>query len=624
MTPLLIVAAHETDAAASRTIIQETGIQAQVISANAQNVTDLVRGQLGEDGGVAVVYGQLASILKKQRNILVVDVVLTGQDMAVLLESACRRIGHAHPHVAFIGQRHMFSNPEPFGRILQADVFLYYVSSEAEIPGAIERAREAGVELIIGDEQIGSAAQSAGFAFMPIGTARDSLISALRIARRLSDSLVWERINAQTMRSLIQHSPSAVIRLNAQGEIVFVNAQAEKAIGKSGDEILGRKLLSLEELTPSSGLVRAIENRQDAYAIVLQFPRASYMADIAAITVEDENDGWMISMQEFAAIDDLDERIRQERSRRGYIAHEKFSHFPARSPQMRAVLDEVEAYAQYDVPILLTGEPRLPKARIAECIHNASLRRRNPFVSVDLGTIPPENQFDLLFGRPGGGDIGLVGQAHKGTLFLLDVHTLVPDCQRQLLSILRSGSFRRKDALEPIPVSVRLICSTFVDLMDLVRSGQWMWQLANTLLGLSLRVPPIREMPEDIPFYIQEYMDISAKKFKKSVSITDEAMEHLCHYPWPSNLRDIEYFCIKATMLAREPVIGLAFVKEKLLPDLEEGEKEQSAHIVADREELAIRRVLRETGNNRNLACEKLGMSRSTLWRKMKKYQIEG
>ena len=71
------------------------------------------------------------------------------------------------------------------------------------------------------------------------------------------------------------------------------------------------------------------------------------------------------------------------------------------------------AYAPYDVPILITGEPRLAKERLAECIHNASLRRRNPYVSVDLGTIPPDRQFDLLFGRRDSGDIGLIGQAHN-------------------------------------------------------------------------------------------------------------------------------------------------------------------------------------------------------------------
>ena len=99
-------------------------------------------------------------------------------------------------------------------------------------------------------------------------------------------------------------------------------------------------------------------------------------------------------------------------------------------------------------------------------------------------------------------------------------------------------------------------------------------------------------------------------------------MGHLCRYPWPFNLRDIEYFCLKAVMLANEPEISLAFVREKLLPDLEQGEKEQAAHVVADQEGLLLRKALREARGSRSAAAESLGMARSTLWRKMKKYGL--
>ena len=149
-----------------------------------------------------------------------------------------------------------------------------------------------------------------------------------------------------------------------------------------------------------------------------------------------------------------------------------------------------------------------------------------------------------------------------------------------------------------------------------------MWQLANTLLGLSLHIPSIREMPEDIPAYVQEYMDLAADKFKKRVTLTDEVIAHLSHYPWPNNLRDIEYFALRATMLAKKPTIDLEFVRDKLLPDLVQGETEQAPHIVADQEELAIRRLLRETGGSRQQTAEALGISRSTLWRKIRKYGL--
>ena len=118
-------------------------------------------------------------------------------------------------------------------------------------------------------------------------------------------------------------------------------------------------------------------------------------------------------------------------------------------------------------------------------------------------------------------------------------------------------------------------------------------------------------------------MDQSAQRFKKRVTLTDEAVVHLCRYPWKNNLRDIEYFAARATILAPGPVIGLDFVREQLLPDMEDAQREQQPHIVADEEELALRRALREAGGSRAGAAESLNISRATLWRKMKKYGLE-
>ena len=622
MPKLILAVSGKQSVEPARELIREIGLDAEILDATEDDVVGKVLPLMEDGARVVVARGRLAVRLKAERSIPVIEVIMSGQDMAELLEKACLAIGHPRARIALIGQRYMFSNPEPFARILGAEADIYYLNDKGELPDVLVRAREAGAECVIGDDIVCAGAAEAGFRTVYIGAARDSLITALRSATRLSDALGREARRMKELRQLIEYSSDAIILLDEQRQILSVNPGAEKALGQTAAALRGKKLTELEGLILSAPLLRALEKHENSYAVILQFGQTSYVANITAIMLAEQQEGWMISMQEFAAIDDLDERVRQERQRRGYVAHARFAGFPARSPAMKAVLEEAEAYAPYDVPILLTGEPRLAKARLAECIHNASLRRRNPYVAVDLGTIPPENQFDLLFGRRDRGDIGLVSQAHKGALFLLDVHTLVPDCQRQLLSILRDSQFRRRDTLEPIPVSVRLICSTFVDLMELARHDKWMWQLANTLLGLSLRMPPIREMPEDIPTYIREYMELSAARFKKRVTLTDEALEHLCRYPWRNNLRDIEYFALRATMLADGPVIGLDFVRQRLLTDLNEGEEEQRPHIVAGHEELELRRVLRETGGQRAPAAEKLGISRATLWRRMKKYGI--
>ncbi len=623
MSSLFIFVSDPREKENAEAIAAQTGLDVTVVMTDEAGAAAAFREQAFSGMAVAVAKGRLAAALRKETAAVVSEVVLSGQDLAGLLLKARHSLGRDAVHVALIGERYMFSDPEPIAALSGAEVDIFYISADADIPGALERARLSGADLVIGEEAVCREAARAGLRAMLIGAERDSLLAALRTAVRLENTLRREAHQSQEIHQVLQYSSDAIIRLDRDKRILLVSPWAEKALGQDEKALLGKKLTDLDSFAPSAALIRAFEAGQERCSAALQLGSASYMADVMPVSFEGQAEGWILFMREFGAIDDMDERIRQERQRRGFVARETFDTFPSRSPAMRALTEEAEAYAQYDVPVLLTGEPRLPKTRLAECIHNASLRRRNPFVSVDLSTMPPEDQFNLLFGRSGGGDIGLVGQAHKGTLFLLDVHTLVPECQRQLLSILRNGNFRRRDTLEPIPVSIRLICSTFMDLMDMARGDRWMWQLANTLMGIRLELPPIRTIPEDIPAFIGEYMAQTARRFKKKVHITPEAMEHLCRYPWPNNLRDIEYFCIKATMLSRGEEIGLDFVMDRLLPDLAEGEKEQQVHIVADREELALRRALKEAAGSRAAAAERLGISRSTLWRRMKKYSLE-
>lgn len=623
MPPQIVIVTGPAEAASARELIRETGLNAGVIEAADETAVSAVQAAFEENAGVAVARGRLAAALKAQKTVHVVEAVLSAQDMADLLETACLLTGRGHPRVAFIGQRYMFSNPETFARILGAETDIYYIGEDGELPAVLEKARAAGTDCVVGDSRVCAAAEAAGFRTVSVSQARDGMLSALRTAVRLAEALRREQRRLREIRYLIRFSSDAIFSLNADKKIRAVNPSAEKALGSAETELVGRAWEDVAGLAASAPLRRALEKQEPSYGVILQFSNTSYVANILPVIHEEQTEGWLITMQEFAAIEDLDERVRQEKRRRGYVARAHFADFPARSPAMKTLLSEAEAYAPYEVPVLITGEPRLAKSRLAECIHNASLRRRNPYVAVDLGTIPPENQFGLLFGQRSGGDIGLVGQAHKGTLFLLDVHMLAPDCQRQLLSILRYGNFRRRDSLEPIPVSVRVICSTFADLRALAEQDRFMWQLTNTLLGVTLRMPPIREIPEDIPAYLQEYMDLSAERYKKRVFLTDEALAHLCRYPWNNNLRDIEYFALRATMLAPGPVIGLDFIREKLLPDMESGEALQRPHIVAGEEELALRRALREAGGSRSLAAEALGVSRATLWRRMKKYGME-
>ena len=403
MFPQIVIVSDAAEAPAARELVRQTGVNAAVIETAEEEAAAKVIEVFAGNAGVAVARGRLAAALKNRADIPVIEATLSVQDMAELLEKACAQVQKERPRIAFVGQRYMFSSPETIARILRAEVTILYYTRDEELLALLDQARADQTDCVIGSPLVCAQAQKAGLSSVPIGAARDSLLSALRTAGRLADALRREQRRRQEIQYLIRYSSDAIISLKADHTIRSVNPSAEKALGHSAQELIGQNLLTLEGLGSAAALRKALDNSQPTYGIALQFARASFVANITPMIYEETREGSLVTMQEFAVIDDLDERVRQERRRRGYIAQARFAEFPSKSPAIQPVLREAEAYAPFDVPILITGEPRLPKSRLAECIHNASMRRRNPYVSVDLGTIPPENQFGLLFGQRGGG-----------------------------------------------------------------------------------------------------------------------------------------------------------------------------------------------------------------------------
>lgn len=434
-----------------------------------------------------------------------------------------------------------------------------------------------------------------------------------------------EQRRSAEFSSLLDYSFDAILKLNGNGCIEEANHLAEKLLRQPIAELKGKRFFDIPMVQITPVLSEALEQHHSLYSTIIRIENNSCVANIASVDVEGKHDGFIVSMQEFGVIDDLEETIRLGRRQQGYVALRRFEQLSVRSQRLKALLSDAKQYAQYETALLLTGPSGLPASELAQCVHNASLRQRNPFVKAELSTIPIASQTEYLFGS----DVvptsrGLISIAHTGTLFISDAHLLTGESQHQLLNVLRNGHYLRKGNPSPTPASVRVICATSKALASLAAEGRFSEPLATTLLAVAMRLPSVSDVPEDIPPLLADCMDRACAKYKKPLMMTDDAIALLSQYGWPGNVYEMDMLCERAVMLATSQSIDADFVRERLLPAQTASETSSPpVLVVANPEENRLRAALRQTGGNKQLAADSLGVSRSTLWRRMKKYGLE-
>ena len=310
-----------------------------------------------------------------------------------------------------------------------------------------------------------------------------------------------------------------------------------------------------------------------------------------------------------------------------------FDEIIGHSKSIRRVLKQVETVAGTDSTVLILGETGTGKELLARAVHDLSPRRDHTFVRVNCASIPAGLLESELFGHEKGAFTGAIAQrvgrlelAHRGTIFLDEVGDIPLELQPKLLRALQEKEFERLGSTRTIKTDVRIVAATNRDLTKLVASGQFRSDLFYRLNVFPIVVPPLRERPEDITLLVQYFLAKFSQRMKKNIdSVPPEAMQALCRYSWPGNIRELEHVIERAVILSPGPVLKVpAF---EVVPD-EAGAAASSpakTSVLEDVEREHIIRVLRETKGKiggPGGAAEVLGMNRTTLNSRMQKLKI--
>lgn len=303
--------------------------------------------------------------------------------------------------------------------------------------------------------------------------------------------------------------------------------------------------------------------------------------------------------------------------------------FIAQSQAMEPVLELIERVGPSDASVLITGENGTGKGVVARRLHHVSLRARKPLVTINTGAVPETLFESELFGHVKGAftdaksdRVGRFEMADGGTLFLDEIANIGPKQQAKLLRVLETGELERVGSSRTRTVDVRLLSATNADLATEVEEGRFRQDLLFRLRTVEIPIPPLRERGPDIPLLARHFLHLHGKRYRKDISdFTREALDALRGYAWPGNVRELDHAVERGVLMARGdridvPDLGLGRGSGGGAPNLEEMSLEDvECHL--------IRKALLRHDGNVSSAAEALGLSRSALYRRLEKYDLE-
>ena len=309
----------------------------------------------------------------------------------------------------------------------------------------------------------------------------------------------------------------------------------------------------------------------------------------------------------------------------------QFSGIVSRDREMQKIFELIRRISQVDINVLINGQTGTGKELVARAIHDNSKRKSNKFIAVNCSAIPETLLEAELFGHEKGAFTGAISQkrglvelASGGTLFLDEIGDIPPAIQVKLLRVLQEREILRLGNTDPIKVDVRLVAATNHDLQSLIDEGKFRTDLYFRVNTVQIHLPNLSERPEDIPLLTRHFIEKMNQIHNKStLDVTEEVKHRLQNYNWPGNIRELENVIEHSVAISVGNRITLTDLPEQIQNEIvPTGDVNYSGTNLKDREAVHIKTLLEEQNHNYSQVAKLLGISRTTLWRKLKEYNL--
>lgn len=423
-----------------------------------------------------------------------------------------------------------------------------------------------------------------------------------------------------------------VFTVDKQWQLTYFNRAAEKIIGVSREEAIGRpcyEVFNANICQSDCALKKTIETGKPVIDlpvnIVNREGRKIPLSISTAVLRSGEGEivGGVETFRDLSAIEELKREITRQYT---------FEDIISKNHEIQKIFQILPDIAETDVTVLIQGPSGSGKELFARAIHNLSPRRQGPYVVVNCGALPDTLLESELFGYVKGAFTdakkdkpGRFALAQGGTIFLDEIGDISPAMQVKLLRVLQEKEFEPLGAICPVKADVRVICATNKDLARLVEEGKFREDLYYRINVIKIELPPLSKRREDIPLLIDHFIwRLNATSRKNIIGVSDEVLQLLMKYEFPGNVRELENIIEHAFILCRGSVIQVEHLPKEVVERIHRPSRQIVGKDLGLKslEIKAIKAALQKHHGHRGKAAQELGIDKSTLWRKMKRYGL--
>lgn len=589
---------------------------------------------------VIISRGATGRLISKAVDIPVVDIEITNFD---IIKTLYKAKAQGTKMAFYLYDNDLRYNDFDFIRkvlnINKEDLSIYYFEDVSELKEKVAKAYYDGIGTVIG---IGAytieIAKGYGMKTAMVRSQSEAIYNAFTQAEKMIEAVHDLRKVNKSFDAFIQESFLGLIFLDSSRKITYLCESISRYLKINPSLLIDR---SIDDAFKDIPLFQPLLDNKNSYkancmgsdlfvkkttlqgngeiigyAIKIQY--ASYSSDV-------------LSMKELEA-----GNAKNTTNKAGLKARYTFDDYIGKSEAVEALIKKAKSYSKTDANILIIGESGTGKEVLANGVHNESPRKGGPFVAINCAALPQSLLESELFGyeegaftgAKKGGKIGIFELAQRGTVFLDEISEITLAAQAQLLRVIQERVLMRVGGNKPIPVDVRIIAATNANLAERIRMGQFREDLYHRLNVLNLHIPPLRQRRDDIPHLINYFIGMHMRN--KSIDIPSIFMKKLQNYEWYGNVRELENFVEKFVILSQDTEDSFKLLEE-LYFDLISSEMHASTFCddkisinigtMRDMELEIIEALSQKYPEDKASLARKLGISRTSLWTKLKEIE---
>jgi len=598
------------------------------------------------DGTEVLLVGQITGvILRENLNIPVVCFEITTVDAIKCLMQAAQK----GKKILFPMFRKTIHGMDIIEKVIGATIDQFVFSDSNNARDLIHFAKENGYDVVFGGGVIIQYARELNLPHQEFQRSDQIILSTIEFAKSLARASREEKKKTLRYRCIIDAASDGIIAVDEHGRVTTVNSTAKRLLGLEEQNVTGKPI---DQFLSIKSITRALDENRPITDNLEKINRTTFVWNHHPFEVDRKVAGCVSTFNKISSVVRAENMIRKSLAK-GYLARYMIEDLLYQSDTMQKIVLEAKQYAGTDSNLLITGETGTGKEVLCQSIHNLSKRKKRPFVSINCAALPDQLLESELFGYEEGaftgtrkgGKPGLFEIAHKGTIFLDEIGETSKQVQIRLLRVLQEREIMRLGGDRLIPINVRVIAATNKDLSNEVAKNRFREDLFFRLNILRIKIPPLREHPEDIPLLTKEFIRYFSKKHSvSSIDVPKHSISHLLAYAWPGNIRQLRNFTERLVLLSNSTFTDKIF--DKLYSELVQYRfskslqnqhhqqqtpppkktidlKRQLENLKNDNGVQILKQALEETHYSKTKAAKLLGVSRSTLWKRLKKAGLD-